>query len=175
MPHPTFFSDEQCSPLRNVRTAGCGTPRASSPTKCDLSHRNYSLFIFHYSFIDAVRHKCRTLHLLRTNKVRPYEIYCIHNTTQKESLAALFFIANIKLFVYVCVNVCELCDRFEYNTFEALVHTDNCCLCEEWYPYRFCHDHSLEFLIESFTLCPVEFLTSFFDLCRDFVVLEVGT
>ena len=36
-------------------------PEGLSPVQCDLSHRNYSLFIFHYSFIDAVRHKCRTL------------------------------------------------------------------------------------------------------------------
>ena len=43
---------------RTLHFGGRGNP---APTKCDLSHRNYSLFIFHYSFIDTVRHKCRTL------------------------------------------------------------------------------------------------------------------
>ena len=45
-----------------------------SPTKCDLSHLNYSLFIIHYSFIQTVRHKCRPLR----NVPSPLHIFSIY-------------------------------------------------------------------------------------------------
>ena len=70
---------------------------AGCPQRRPLRNVIYHTAIIHYSFF--------TIHLLtryvinavpytfwRTNNVRPYEIYCIHNTTQKESLAALFLL-----------------------------------------------------------------------------------
>ena len=34
MPHPAFFRTNNVRPYRIVQMAGCGTPRASSPTEC---------------------------------------------------------------------------------------------------------------------------------------------